>query len=597
MYQGSDVEVAPGAASRAMVVELGSAIRVGVFVLAESEYRLLTVGDAASTLDAPDFDLTLGYETALARAQSLAGAFAFPALPMGSTLASAQSVAAVVGRALESGPSCFLIGNLVGSDLEVLEAALDQHGFRPVGRAVTAARVFRDRIDGPATLDVVSAQRPDVILVALGDDHDGHGLAYMADLLVGGVPGTESGYAPVIAVVGKGGVDERAVTALKQVFLVHVATIPGGTSEVEVGIRDSSLMLDRVVKSVDDRRFRGRLVPEPIARAPTQSTASAIEIAAQGLAAQQGLNVVVVSLDDDQVMIAGCQANELASVGVGQRSDFSRAHHVALHTPVDRVAQWIADAPLPQAMRLTALNRSAHPSALAFSPAELQLWHAIWIAAARQAIRDSEDGRSPINQEGVDLAVLTGRAAQTVGRPVQAALLLANILETVGITQFALDPASSLAMHGALAGVGGGQVGLETSLVPLGVCIAPKGRARPGEPAVLVEVRPDSGSRIEREVAAGSLDVIQWDSRVPAEIRIWPHPRFDVGLGNGRPAQLKVSVEAGLIGVVVDARGRPLSWPDEQHARQARLQEWFRSVDAFPASTTGTVQKGSRNGA
>ena len=156
------------------------------------------------------------------------------------------------------------------------------------------------------------------------------------------------------------------------------------------------------------------------------------------------------------------------------------------------------------------------------------------------------------------------------------------------MAQLAIDPTSSLAMQGALARTGA-RVAIESTLVPLGVCVAPRGRAKAGEPAVLVDVRPSSGARIEREVSAGALDVIQWDARVPAEVRIWPQPRFDMGLGNGRPARLKASVGSGLVGLIVDARGRPLVWPDEPDERQARLQQWLRSMDAFPPAAAAAA--------
>lgn len=585
MHSGGEAELAPGAAGRVCVVELGAETRVGIFVPESGAQRLLTVAGAPSTLDAPDFDLTLSYERAIAEAEARAGMFGFPEPPSRQgDITRRPPVFAVTGRGLTSGPSCFFVGSLVPRDLETLEQAITDRGFTLTGRAATAVHTFRDRIDGPATIDVIAAQRPDVVIVALAEDPEGQGLAYMADLLVGGLAGREPGYVPVITVFVGGALDERAVMTLEQAFTVHAASVQGGMPDVPLDMSVPGSLLDRVAQTVSDRRFSGRTVPESIAVAPVRSTSAALEVAARALATQQSLDVAVVLLDDDQVVIAGHQNGTSTSIGTGRRTDAMRAYHVGLQTPVERVAQWAPEAPLPQAIRRMVLNRSAHPTTVAATPAELQLAHAVWIAAARQVLRESEDGRSPIDQDMLDLVVLTGRAAETVGRPVQAALLLVNVLEPVGVTQLALDPASSLAMQGALAS-SGVQVGIDSALVPLGVCVAPRGRATPGEPAVLVEVRPSSGSRVEREVNAGTLDVIQWDARVPAEIRIWPQPRFDIGLGNGRPAQLKVNVEAGLVGIIVDARGRPLAWPDEQQERQARLQQWLRSTDAFPVLT------------
>ena len=262
--------------------------------------------------------------------------------------------------------------------------------------------------------------------------------------------------------------------------------------DVPLDMTEPDSLLDDVLQTVKARRFAGRRVPAEVADAPAYSTTAALGTAAQALATQQDLEVAVVSLDDDQVSIVGYQGGAAVSVGLGHGHEIARAYHIALQIPIERVAQWAPEEPIPQALRLSALNRSAHPAAVAATSMELQLSHAVWMAAARQALRASEDGRSPLNHEALDLAVLTGRAARTAGRPVQAALLLVNILEPVGVTQLALDPASSLAMQGALAHTGA-RVAFESALVPLGVCVAPRGRAKAGEPAVLVDVRPRLG--------------------------------------------------------------------------------------------------------
>ena len=101
-------------------------------------------------------------------------------------------MAAAVGRGLAPGPSCFVVSNLVARDLEALEASLTDREFAVLGRATTAVREFRDRIDGPSTIDVIAAQRPNIVVVALTEDRDGQGLDYMADLLVGGLAGRDA---------------------------------------------------------------------------------------------------------------------------------------------------------------------------------------------------------------------------------------------------------------------------------------------------------------------------------------------------------------------------------------------------------------------
>ena len=572
------------AGERISAVEIGADVRVGIFIADDGVYRLLTVGAAPSTLDSPDFDLTPGYEAALRAAERLAGSYAFSGQPYGSDVtARAPEVAAMTGPGLAAGPTAFLVGNLVARDLEALESVMAATGFEVVGRATTAVRAFRDRVDGPAVVDVIAAQTPDVVAVALTEDETGEGLDYVADLLVGGLAGRESGYIPTVVLLYEGTPDSRATVRLAEAFPLHARPVRGGTPNEPMDTGSPRAVLSEVAQMLRARQFAGCVIPPATARAPMVSQSTALEAAARQLALRQRLDAVVVSLEHSHVTVAGNQrgVSTVSHYGAIQRP--GRPFHVGLQTPLDRVARWAADDPLPQALRALVLNHTAHPSALPGTPAELQVVHAIWTAAVREALRGSPEGRNPLDDTLLDLAVLTGSGARTVGRPVQAALLLINTLEPWGVTQLALDAPSGLAMIGALLEKEV-SVAVESSLTALGVCVAPRGQSRVGDPALVVEVHPQSGTSIEREVSTGALDVVQWEAGVPAGVRMWPSSKFDVGLGYGRPAQLKVQIEPGVAGLVIDARGRPLSWPDDADERQARLQQWHRSINAYPTA-------------
>ena len=55
----------------------------------------------------------------------------------------------------------------------------------------------------------------------------------------------------------------------------------------------------------------------------------------------------------------------------------------------------------------------------------------------------------------------------------------------------------------------------------------------------------------------------------------------DLGAGRGRP--IEVAVRPGVVGLVIDARGRrPFTLPDNDAERQARLREWNRALDLYP---------------
>ncbi|MHB1190476.1 MAG: glutamate mutase L, partial [Armatimonadota bacterium] len=58
-----------------------------------------------------------------------------------------------------------------------------------------------------------------------------------------------------------------------------------------------------------------------------------------------------------------------------------------------------------------------------------------------------------------------------------------------------------------------------------------------------------------------------------AEIRVTPGRGFDVGEGKNRPATIKA--EGGVVGLIIDGRGRPVKLPSDDAARVEKLAEWF----------------------
>ena len=576
------MRVRPDSAERLMVMDLGPWVRAGIYARGPGGYRILAVGSAPSTLDAPYFDLNPAFEDALTDAAARAGIFAFPQPPYTGPLAErAPPVAAVTGNDVVSGPTAFLIGNLAQHDQDELSRTMAAAGLEQIGHATTSARNLRDRLDGPAALDVIVSRLPDTIIVALTDDDSGEGLSYVSDLLVGGLADRESGYLPRVVVLNAGVPEPAACERLQAAMPTTVFQIYGGSPSEPLDLGTPMAAFEDAVRAVQRVILADRMAPPTISRAPHVSRAVALSAATQALSASQELHVGVLSFDYGDVTAVSAQGEASAVTRLGSERTRGRPFHLGLHTRVDRVTRWVSDDPLPEALQTFVLERTSHPTAQPATTSELQLAHAIWTAAARDALRELDDGHG--QPPGVDLAVITGDITSTLARPVQAALVLINSLESAGVTQLALDASSALAMCGCLIHAGL-PAAAESSLIRLGACVALRGDASLGNAAVAVEVQPAGAAVIEREVTAGSMDIIQWDADVEAEVRIWPAQEFDAGLGYGRPVHLRAPIVAGSIGLVVDARGRPLVWPDDPDARQAWVGQWHRALNAYSAA-------------
>jgi hypothetical protein len=56
---------------------------------------------------------------------------------------------------------------------------------------------------------------------------------------------------------------------------------------------------------------------------------------------------------------------------------------------------------------------------------------------------------------------------------------------------------------------------------------------------------------------------------------------MDVGAGPGRPFNGRV--RGGVVGLVMDGRGRPLVLPEDEAVRKRKIVEWNKAMDLYPS--------------
>ena len=153
-----------------------------------------------------------------------------------------------------------------------------------------------------------------------------------------------------------------------------------------------------------------------------------------------------------------------------------------------------------------------------------------------------------------------------------------------GITELAVDSIFMTPQLGVLSTVheeAATQVFDRDCLILLGACVAPLGSGRAGDACVSVELTPDSGDRVRRDLPCGELVLLPLPGHGRVRVTATPERGFDVGAGRGRPVTR--TVRGGVVGLVVDTRGRrPFALPDEAGQRIARLRQWNRALGLYP---------------
>ncbi len=203
-------------------------------------------------------------------------------------------------------------------------------------------------------------------------------------------------------------------------------------------------------------------------------------------------------------------------------------------------------------------------------------------------------GKKIIQMMDLDMLVGSGGVLSHAPRREQAALMLIDSFEPEGITQLAVDSIFMMPHLGVLADTHpdiAAEVFDKDCLVRLGTVIAPSGTARYGNACVTVEVEMPSGETVIEEVKFGEIKRVQLPEGEIAQVTVDPGRNFDVGEGKG--STVEDEVEGGLAGLIIDARGRPLSLPDRNSQRVEKLTEWIDELDVYPMDKVEEYQENS----
>ncbi|MGQ9517589.1 MAG: glutamate mutase L [Anaerolineae bacterium] len=252
---------------------------------------------------------------------------------------------------------------------------------------------------------------------------------------------------------------------------------------------------------------------------------------------------------------------------------------------MDMLRRWIPEPPDPDEAWEMLYNLSLYPSAVPGGARELRLMHALTrelvmglLEEARPALPQDKD-RLPGSW---DLIILSGSIFENVATPGQSALMMLDALQPAGISTVVVDALSLATAAGTIAPVeplAAAHLLERDAFLGLGTVIAPYGQGKKGRTALRLRVRYEDGRTLDVEVQSGAVEVIPLGLGQKARLEIQPAPGLDVGW-KGRGRKAVVEVDGGTLGIVVDARGRPLPLGGSPAEQQARVQQWHWQIGA-----------------
>ena len=317
---------------------------------------------------------------------------------------------------------------------------------------------------------------------------------------------------------------------------------------------------------------------EPVA------TATSLSSLVRFLAQHYAMNVTAIDVGGatTTVMLAGEQGEFVPNVNAGT-GVASGVGAVLQQAGTQRIARWLPFRITEDELRQFAINRVAHPHILPTSTRELQICHAFAREAMLLTIEMAR--KSTLEWPDADLILATGGVLAHAPKYGQVALMLLDALQPRGVTSLVLDKTMLISQLGAVATVApitAVQVNENDAVTHrLGTCVVPYGQLQAGQVALTVGVEYSNGRQHKVDVIAGTIEVIPLRANEQALLTLFPAPTVDVGLGPGERARAAEEIDGGLVGLIIDARGRPLVLPTEEEERQARVMQWMQAIGAL----------------
>lgn len=319
------------------------------------------------------------------------------------------------------------------------------------------------------------------------------------------------------------------------------------------------------------------------ASAPPVATATSLSSLVRFLAQQYAMNVTAVDVGSNttSVMLAGEQGEFIPKVnaGIGVGSGIGT---ILQRVGVQRITRWLPFQANEDEIRQFVMNHMLHPQLIPTTVRELQICQAF----AREAIiLTVEAARSnQIDWLDADLILATGGILAHAPKYGQVVMMLLDALQPQGVTSMALDTAMLIPQLGAVATVSpvaAVQVNENDAVTRrLGTCVIPFGDVQPGKLALRVSIEHSNGRQQQIDVMGGTIEVIPLHLNEQALLSLFPAAGVDVGLGPGERARAAEDIDGGLVGLIIDARGRPFVLPTHEQERQARLLQWTQALGA-----------------
>lgn len=574
------------------------------FHLKDGEWRFLVAGEAPTTVEAPYEDVTLGVQNAVREVEELTGHKLL-----------APEGGMIIPYDGEKGVDLYCTTSSAGGGLQMMVAGLI--------KSMTAESANRAALGaGAIVMDVIARDdgrqsyqkikrirnlRPDMILMAGGTDGGAsQHVMEIAELIKAAEPKPRLGVAYELPIVYAGNKALRSEIgelmeegfALEIVDNIRPVLEQENTEPARRAVHE--LFMEHVMSHAPG--YTKLMNWTPIDIMPTPAGEG---MAIQLIANTFDQNVLGVGLGGATTNVYSIvEGRFVRSVSANLGMSYS-VTNVMKEAGIENIMRWIPFNLDEEEVASRLMNKMIRPTTIPQTLEDLIVEHSVAREALRlglqhhrtiatrlkgvqlertisdmfeQAVEDSY-----VQMMNIDICAGTGGLLSHAPRRVQSMLILTDAWLTEGITRMMQDSVFMMPHLGVVSTVyreAAWNIFDKDCLLRLGTSIAASGQAKYGKPVMDIDIEMPNGKKLEESLSLGDLKLIPLGEGEEAKVFVEPANQYDIGAGPGK--ELEATVQGGVAGLLLDARGRPLYLPDEEQKRKELLLKWFRAIDLYP---------------
>jgi len=590
-----------------LATDCGSTTTKAILIeLVDGEYRQTWRGEAPTTVEAPFEDVTRGVVNAATEIQELSGRKLIKedGTILTPEVSPTEGVDIYISTSSAGGGLQLVVGGVVRS----MTAESATRAALGAGAIVMDTFATNDKRKAHEQIERIRQLRPDMILLAGGIDGGTkkHVMA-LAERIKAARPRTRLG----------GGFNLPIIFAGNKEVAPDIEALLGESADLQVVDNVRPIMeqenLGPARDKIHDLFMEHVMAQAPgydklmsWSDAPIMPTPGAVGLIMQTIAELRNINILGVDIGGattDVFSVFGGIFNRTVSANLGMSYSVS---NVLAEAGLPAILRWVPFDIQEKELRNRIGNKMIRPTTIPQTLAELKIEQAIAREALRlafiqhkefavalkgvqqertiaDAFRQSGSGDSLVQMMELDLLVGSGGVLSHAPRRVQSMRMMIDAFSPEGITELAVDSIFMMPHLGVLSTVNkeaATQVFEKDCIIYLGTCIAPVGEMNATAPVIQVAL---SGSNsVNETLGAATLKRYNFEKDEQVEAVLTPLQKtLDLGEGPGKP--VSKTLKAGVVGIVVDTRGRPeIQIPEDATIRVPLLAGWVHAMGEYP---------------